>query len=61
MIKRIDERKKLTKHIYCKRKYKFGGKKCSSNRKWEAINVGTTVKMQIYIYIYAKKLTFGQW
>ena len=34
MITGINESKTLTKHIYCKCKYKFDGRNCNSNQKW---------------------------
>ena len=34
MITGIDESKTLTKHISCKYKCKFDGRKCNSNQKW---------------------------
>ena len=34
MITRINESNILTKHISCKCKYKFDGRNCYSNQKW---------------------------
>ena len=34
MIKRINESKSLGKHISCKCKYKFDGRKCKSDQSW---------------------------
>ena len=34
MVTRINESKTLTKHISCKYKFKFDGKKCNRNQKW---------------------------
>ena len=34
MITRINESKTLTKHISCKCKYKFEGRKCNSDQWW---------------------------
>ena len=34
MITRINQSKTLTKHISCKCKFKFDGRKCNSNQKW---------------------------
>ena len=34
VIKRINEQKKLTKHISCDCKWKFDGRKYNSNQKW---------------------------
>ena len=34
MIKGINESNILTKHISCKCKCKFGGRKCNPNQKW---------------------------
>ena len=34
MIAGINESKKLTKHTSCECKYKFDGRKCNSNQKW---------------------------
>ena len=34
MITRINESKKLTKHISCQCKFKFDGIKCNSNQWW---------------------------
>ena len=34
VIKRINELKKLTKHISCDCKWKFDGRKYNSNQKW---------------------------
>ena len=33
-ITRLNESKILIKHISCKCKYKFDGRKCNSNQKW---------------------------
>ena len=33
-ITRLNESKILIKHILCKCKYKFDGRKCNSNQKW---------------------------
>ena len=35
IIKGINESKTLTKHISCKYKCKFGGRKCNSSQKWD--------------------------
>ena len=34
MIARINKSKTLTKHTSCECKYKFDGRKCNSNQKW---------------------------
>ena len=34
MIARINESKTLTKHILCKCKFRFGGRKYNSNQWW---------------------------
>ena len=34
MFTRMNESKILTKHISCECKYKFEGRKCNSNQKW---------------------------
>ena len=36
MITGINESKLLTKHLSCKCKCKFNGRKCNSNRKWNS-------------------------
>ena len=34
VVTEVNEPKILTKHISCKCKYKFDGRKCNSNQKW---------------------------
>ena len=34
MITRINESKTLAKHLSCERNYKYDGRKCNSNQKW---------------------------
>ena len=55
MISRINELKTLTKHISCECKYKFDGRKCNSNQKWNKINVNVSIENIIYV----KKIIFG--
>ena len=46
MIKRTHESKTMTKHISCKCRCKFDGRKCNSNQKWTTINVHVSAKIQ---------------
>ena len=55
MISRINELKTLAKHISCECKYKFDGRKCNSNQKWNKLNVNVSIENIIYV----KKIIFG--
>ena len=56
MITRIYESKTLTKHMSCKWKYKFDGRKCNLDK-----NGGITINFNVSIknIIYVKKIMFG--
>ena len=49
MITGIIESKTLTKHISCKCKCKFDGRKCNSIKKGISINVDASVKHTMYV------------
>ena len=44
MITRINKSKTLTKHTSCESKYKFDGRKCNSNQKWNNDKCGCECK-----------------
>ena len=46
IITEINESKTTKKHISCKCKWKFDGRKCNSNQSRITINVDATVKIQ---------------
>ena len=54
MITGINEIKTLTKHVSCKCKCKFDGRKCKSNQKWNNDKCWSSVKS-----VYVKKIIFG--
>ena len=55
IITGINELKTSTKHVSCKCKYKFDGRKCNSNQCLNNINVYASVENIIYV----KKIIFG--
>ena len=57
IITRINESKTLTKHIPCKCKFRFDGRKCNSEKKGTTINVNVSEKMWKNITC-AKKIVF---
>ena len=55
MITGINESKTITKHVPCKCKYKFDGRKCNSNQNWNNDKCRCECKNIIYV----KKIVFG--
>ena len=57
MITWVNESKTLTKHTSYECKFKFDGRKCNSNQKWN--NDKCRCEYQNPKNIYVKKITFG--
>ena len=58
MITGIKESKTLTKHISCKCKCKFGGRKCNLNQKWNSNKCKFECKNPKKINMLVKKIIF---